>query len=1833
VGTNLPMPPLVTRKAVRKSRDVSQPQTIDLTANTPTVQDRNPFWTRDEQFLIFQSNRTTINGVTAPPAGSLYHIYRMRPDGTGITALTGPLGSITAGATNEQTEPSANQGGSSIVYIEKDSSGGVDLIEYNINTGVVRSVLKNNPNGFSFTALNHPEYGFAVSGTVGILFAGQRTTDTSFHLFTVDTQTGNVTQLTTGAFDDRNPTLSPDPAKPVVAFDRAPVGSPTAVRDIYVIGTNPSVQNVARVTNFSAGGKQSDNRQPSWSTNKVDQPTGSQHITNGQQLIGFASTRMDTAGDGNANAVNPNGSHDIYWLKVTVGVDPNDSSVFTVTTPESSGNPAFKLPTSDTKHIYDDTKPTWPQFISSYRVAYQSDRTFYNSGSNTSGPAGQPADIFASTLIDINAPTLVRFDAATGDVVSVTPRNAVPGSTVNISVKMADLESGIRDVWVQIKNPNSKYQSADGKEHKVYLTLGESPDGTNGVNAPIEFEMERIFIGSDPNDGRVNSYATPTFVPSIDDFFAYSGSSITPDEGWLQLTFQSRNAQTGVATYTANWKTDGFPSDYVIDVIAFDNALNPFTTGSADAAVNWKIYDNVWGFTTKNFQPAHNILFVSDNAAGQKFFGSRFGINTLVNVSNTFWGTESYMTDIDLALFPTFYIPLTGGTGGSVVNVMNTLGVMSYGASNSADGFTFGDVDPLVLDGTRIDGADVPATQQYDLWRILCRGPVPDSVLQQYAPHVEQQPPDTINGETAPRTVTVAPRCVIWHAPYTGDLFVGPGTLTDQIVQAQLHSFLSAGGRLFVNGQDVGFALTLDGSATNSFFTGDLRAQYVNDQIAGTSHIVNAGGFFPTVEFVSAAFALQTTGNPDVITFDPWRQPGDAFPIEPPHIYFGPPFPPGYRDNVANEQNFLIAGNSATNPRDLACLGVLFPDEVTPLPNVTSDMRYGDGNTYIQHYLDAATKQRVVYCAGGFEGLNSDSFVPPNTQNILALKNRRAQTMHNIVCWLRTGTITGKVLDTEAGQPLAGVLVRLINKLDANGKPITAYTALTQQDGSYVINGVESEQYAVTAVKPGFAIQKRAGQSVHGGFRSDLSFRMTKAENAIITGHVFRTDGTTPVVGATVTAKDDLTAATFTAVTDANGLYNIQNVPSGTTYTLTAKDPPDFGASIPPSYAVNDPADPTGNKLVQPAKTYGPFDFKLKPAPGIVTGFVYVNNNGAQGAPISGATVTATCSGVVLTAVTDSSGAYTFSNANNPPNGLDSGPCVLVATAPGFAASAGTPVSVIANQSVVAPIILLSTVPPGSLSGLVTRTTDNAPLSGVTIEVRDANNALVATTKTTAAQTVSGYTFNYKFSTIPAGVTYTVTAALSGYTPTPASASAKVDSGVETKNVNFTMEPLHTFSGALSMVSTPYDYSSLPQNAAELLSVSPTDPAFLMATWDLGQYVYFPTPPADKFRLGRGYFLGYKTNLPLAVEGTTANPNQPFNIALAPGWNMIGDPFLFNIDWTKVQIVDGGVVKSYDQAVSTAAISAGLYTYQSGTYILDFRLVPWRGYWVRAYRQVTLRIDPNTAGIGRAAKVPSADVANSRAALRGADGWTLNIRANVGKLHDDDNQIGVSSRATNGFDGYKIEKPPVFGKDYVYLTFDHSDWAEHSGGYGVDVRSASTTANSWTFSVQTNAPKSTASITWPNSASIGRATSLTLTDVATGEVRDLGSSSSYSWQTGDKPATRKFVVTATRNTLNGALRITSLTARGGRGVATTNLSYELTSAANVEVRILAANGSAVRKLSSRATRAAGVNDATWDQRNDQGSAVPAGAYTVEVKAISTDGKSSARQITTVIITR
>jgi len=71
--------------------------------------------------------------------------------------------------------------------------------------------------------------------------------------------------------------------------------------------------------------------------------------------------------------------------------------------------------------------------------------------------------------------------------------------------------------------------------------------------------------------------------------------------------------------------------------------------------------------------------------------------------------------------------------------------------------------------------------------------------------------------------------------------------------------------------------------------------------------------------------------------------------------------------------------------------------------------------------------------------------------------------------------------------------------------------------------------------------------------------------------------------------------------------------------------------------------------------------------------------------------------------------------------------------------------------------------------------------------------------------------------------------------------------------------------------------------------------------------------------------------------------------------------------------------------------------------------------------------------------------------------------------------------------------------------------------------------------------------------------------------------------------------------------------------------------ASVNVMVLR-NGQPVRELLAQSTRAAGIHTVTWDGRDRNGVSLPAGAYTVEIRATSADGQV-ARSLVPVVLTR
>ncbi len=962
-----------------------------------------------------------------------------------------------------------------------------------------------------------------------------------------------------------------------------------------------------------------------------------------------------------------------------------------------------------------------------------------------------------------------------------------------------------------------------------------------------EFDCQAIMAGTGGQVDATNAanFLIPPYLAGNDDTFQEDATSINAGAGggtlWLPMTPVATTDplydENGGILYEATWQTPTLPSDYYVDVIAFDNANI--------GAQNWEIYDNVWGFTTATFQ-AHTspggILLVNDYMLPQKFFNhGRFGSFGPVNKPINYFGAESYLTDIDvnyldnngaLAALPSVGWDTAGTapqlntlmhrreTGSYAPYYANTLGVNSY-FDGEQFGLTVGDSSTLqsalfvptnqTYDYDYSTSALVAPSQTYDIWRILCRGPIPSSILNEYAPQVVQQPADVfVTGATA-KSVLAAPSCVIWDSPFAGDEFADNGTIADPTTQTALTSFVQEGGRLYVCGIDVGYALTQNGSETNNFYANVLNATFSQDDLAtGNSSLTLTGGGKQTDYISYDAFInneganyppASTVGHANFKHMTPGPQ--DTVP----NWSYGPPA--SQLLNLAFDPLGLIG---ITNERSDASLddGGLEQNEgfidgftpigtpgsangpIAPIPSEYQELIGSGANDGLVYTVFPGPKNAnygygiSAYSSFGLESMSQQVYslqdvtpagwlqAPPV---VFAIDNQRTDLMHNVVCFLRTGTITGTLTNTQGGAAVSSAEVELVLQdkggfVNPPASPIT-FTGLTDAFGNFSIAGVPAGRYNVNAYKAGTSFQHPTFSAidVHGGDKAYIAIQVAPALPGSLTVTVVDAVTLNPIAGAVVKAVETLTGTpTYTGTTGTDGKFTQSPALAGD-YNVTASAN-GYGAGTVTAVVT------TGqNTLVT---------VLLGASPGLISGTVKA---AATLLAIPGATVTlsqpspSTFTPIVET--TNANGAYTIPS-------VTPGTYTLTAAASGFIASAVT-VTISAAETLTENF-LLNPAPVSTIRGNITSAITGAGINAATVVLTP-----VAPTTGVAVTTTTNANGLYAFLNVTPGK-YTVTASKTGY----ASNSAAVTTVVNTTshvNIALSLPPTATIYGLVSQAA------------------------------------------------------------------------------------------------------------------------------------------------------------------------------------------------------------------------------------------------------------------------------------------------------------------------------------------------------------------------------------------------------------------------------------------------
>ncbi len=397
-----------------------------------------------------------------------------------------------------------------------------------------------------------------------------------------------------------------------------------------------------------------------------------------------------------------------------------------------------------------------------------------------------------------------------------------------------------------------------------------------------------------------------------------------------------------------------------------------------------------------------------------------------------------------------------------------------------------------------------------------------------------------------------------------------------------------------------------------------------------------------------------------------------------------------------------------------------------------------------------------------------------------------------------------------------------------------------------------------------------------------------------------------------------------------------------------------------------------------------------------------------------------------------------------------------------------------------------------------------------------------------------------------------------------------------------------------------------------------------MVRWEPASQQFVQVAPDEPLLPGRAYWLKPSSSVRLQVSGQVASGS--LTIPLVAGWNQIGNPFLSEIAWdsSSVRVRRGSEERTLSQATAAGWITGHLWAWQPnpsdpsrGQYVLVSnlpntrnRLQPWQGYWLYAHEACELILSPTRAG--------------SRSATgEQGNAWLVTLRVHLGK---DTAQAHIGACGSASPVSVPMPPDPPMTSCGVRLGC-----VRNGTLVAADLAPARSMHTGWNLVVQVPpTDQQTATLTWQGVHTAPRDSNLILVDLQTGTRHFLLTTGAYTFAVSPEGGEYRFRIETVP--VSRLLHISNVQVRGGRSAGNTyTISYTLSTDARVEVSVLRA-GKVVRRLASAGTRAAGVQQITWDGRDSNGIALPNGAYLVEVKASSSDGQV-VRHIVPVVLTR
>jgi hypothetical protein len=326
------------------------------------------------------------------------------------------------------------------------------------------------------------------------------------------------------------------------------------------------------------------------------------------------------------------------------------------------------------------------------------------------------------------------------------------------------------------------------------------------------------------------------------------------------------------------------------------------------------------------------------------------------------------------------------------------------------------------------------------------------------------------------------------------------------------------------------------------------------------------------------------------------------------------------------------------------------------------------------------------------------------------------------------------------------------------------------------------------------------------------------------------------------------------------------------------------------------------------------------------------------------------------------------------------------------------------------------------------------------------------------------------------------------------------------------------------MIALPCEVTA-PDNTVETVFGDDLPTANYGTRWrvyrrDAANNLYVQLNLGDTLQAGLGYWIKTLDGGTITVGSSTSAGNPQADVPLSSAstgrYNLVGHPFVFDVCWKDVQVMDGASVLSLDQAdplvVGNRACSilpnpdpscvmsntmhlwngSAYQPYNGGTPGAEGVLSNFTGLWVKAFKTgIQLRV-PVKRGTGNPscttvtgngpisaqvsalqeeeADSPTSELLATTAAephitpqadkqrypapkTRRAEEWGLRLIVEADDLVDPGNLLGRLSDSVEGPDQHDLkELSPFDTSKFLTIVFPHSDWGAYAGDYTSDYR-------------------------------------------------------------------------------------------------------------------------------------------------------------------------------------